>query len=237
MNKSGIGIILILFAGLYATAGVDKPDYIKAQGAGNSFNNRIDSLYGLIKPLDTRPSIKVFRYGLKGYDQISKEGKIKNLRYISLIDFSLSSTQKRLWVIDLDSMKIIQNSLVAHGKNTGEEYAVKFSNTPKSNMSSLGFYITGASYNGKHGLSLYLEGVEQGINDNARTRAIVIHPADYVTKDFILRYGRLGRSFGCPALPPAKSDAIINTIKGGSCLFIYFPDDNYKNHSKYISGE
>ncbi len=197
--------------------------------------NRIDSLYNLLKTTGSKPSFIVFSDGLIGFDKMMKEGKITKTRYLTLIDFTLSSKQKRLWVIDLDSLIIIHHSLVAHGKNTGGEFAVKFSNTPKSNMSSLGFFVTGSTYYGKHGFSLYLEGIEAGINDNARKRAIVIHPASYATKDFIMRYGRLGRSFGCPALPPSVSASIIETIRGGSCLFIYYPDKTYFIKSKYLA--
>ena len=181
-----------------------------------------------------KPSYPLFSKGLSGYYSLLNEGKIQNSRYLTLIDFTLSSKERRLWVIDLENDSIAHNSLVAHGKRTGEEYAVEFSNKPKSNMSSLGFFITGSTYYGKHGLSLLLEGVEEGINDNARKRAIVIHPASYATHNFVQKYGRLGRSFGCPALPPAKSAEIIDTIKGRSCLFIYHPDRKYLLASRYL---
>lgn len=197
--------------------------------------SEIDSLYRNIKTKGPIPSYPLFSNGMSGYCFLLKEGKIQNSRYLTLIDFALSSKKRRLWVIDLEKDSIVHYSLVAHGKNTGEEYAVRFSNKPKSNMSSLGFYITGSIYQGKHGLSLLLEGVEEGINDNARKRAIVIHPAWYATHDFVRKYGRLGRSFGCPALPPAKSAEIIDTIKGRSCLFIYHPDRKYLLTSKYLA--
>ena len=195
-----------------------------------------DSMYLRLVPADIRPSYKVFMDGMTGYDKLIAEHRIQNRRYITLIDFSLSSKERRLWVIDLDSLKIVQHSLVSHGRNSGEEYAVRFSNVLNSKMSSIGVYVTGTTYVGKHGQSLYLEGVEAGINDNAKKRAIVIHGAEYATRDFVNKYGRLGRSFGCPALPPAKSTQIIDTIKNRSCLFIYYPDKKYQSYSKYISG-
>lgn len=195
----------------------------------------IDSLYQHLSPFELKPSYKVFYGGLKGYEELISEEKLGNEKYLTLIDFSKSSKTRRLWVIDLSTMQIVHNSLVAHGKNTGDEYAVKFSNTPKSNMSSLGFYVTGATYQGKYGLSLKLDGIEQGINDNARKRAIVMHSAEYATWNFVNKYGRLGRSFGCPALPPAKSVTIIETIKDKSCLFIYYPDKEYFVKSKYLN--
>ena len=194
----------------------------------------IDSLYFRLRTTGIKPSLEVFSNGLRGYDALIQEGRLANVRYLTLIDFSLSSKERRLWVVDLENLTAVHHSLVAHGKNTGEEYALRFSNTPSSNMSSLGFFITGATYQGKHGFSLLLEGVEPGINDNARRRAIVFHPAWYATREFIDQHGRLGRSFGCPALPPAKSIDIIGTIKGRSCVFIYFPDQEYLSSSRYL---
>lgn len=195
----------------------------------------IDTYYDLLEPVDIKPSYKVFYGGILGYDKLRKENKIQNQRYLTLIDFSLSSKQKRLWVIDMETLYIVHHCLVSHGKNSGAEYAVRFSNTVNSYMSSIGFFLTGATYFGKHGQSLYLEGLEEGINNNARKRAIVMHSAQYVTPDFISKNGRLGRSFGCPALPPTKSVEIINKIKDKSCLFIYYPENRYLVNSKYIN--
>jgi hypothetical protein len=135
-----------------------------------------------------------------------------------------------MWIVDVDKMKIVRQSLVSHGRNSGELYANKFSNITSSYQSSLGFYTTGDIYTGKHGMSLYLDGVEKGINDNARERAIVIHSADYVSKNFIASNGRLGRSQGCPAIPVEDHKKVISLISGGSCLYIYHPQDMY--HSK-----
>ncbi|GET25908.1 murein L,D-transpeptidase catalytic domain family protein [Prolixibacter sp. NT017] len=196
--------------------------------------NRIDSLYSCLQPTDIKPSYAAFRDGLVGYYSIEKENKLENNRYLTLIDMSLASTAKRLWVIDLDSMKIVENTLVAHGRNTGVNHAVKFSNRPSSKMSSLGFYLTGATYHGKYGLSLYLDGIEPGINDKARERTIVMHSAPYATQKFVKEHGRLGRSWGCPAVPPSKSKAIIEAIKDKSCLFIYSPVPSYLKKSKYL---
>jgi hypothetical protein len=131
--------------------------------------------------------------------------------------------------------KIIIHSLVAHGKNSGLEYATQFSNQPQSYQSSLGFYKTGGTYQGKHGLSLYLDGLENDINSNARERLIVMHGADYVSEDFIKNYGRLGRSFGCPALPYEISGDVIESLKNGACLFIYHPNTTYKQKSNYVN--
>jgi hypothetical protein len=180
------------------------------------------------------PKLESFTEALKGFYILKEKGLIsKNI--LTLIDFSMSSNSKRLWVIDLTTNTILYNSLVAHGRNTGNEFATSFSNSAQSFKSSLGFYATGEIYSGKHGKSLKLDGLEKGINSNARERAVVIHGADYVSNSFIQNNKRLGRSLGCPALPVELTDKIIQTIKDKSCLFIYFPSDTYKVASKLVS--
>ena len=174
------------------------------------------------------PSIKLLKTALAGFEMHFRAHSFKRTDIITLIDFSLPSDKERLWVIDLVKKKVLIHCLVSHGRNSGEVMAEKFSNNPGSCESSPGFYTTGESYIGKHGLSLALDGLETGINDKARERAIVIHGADYVSAEFIKNYGRLGRSLGCPAVPEELSKEIIETIKGGSCLFIYAP------HTKYL---
>ena len=168
------------------------------------------------------PKLSSFTQALKGFYKLKEKGIIKK-DILTLIDFSLSSNVKRLWVIDLASKTILFQSLVAHGRNTGEEFANSFSNAAQSFKSSLGFYATGEVYNGKHGLSLRLDGLEKGINDNARNRGVVMHAADYVSNSFVKSNKRLGRSQGCPAVPVALSKEIISAIKDQSCLFIYHP--------------
>ena len=168
------------------------------------------------------PNLKSFSQALKGFYTLKEKGLIqKNI--LTLVDFSLSSNFKRLWVIDLTTNTILFQSLVAHGRNTGDEFANSFSNSQKSFKSSLGFYATGETYSGKHGMSLRLDGLEKGINSNARARGVVMHAANYVSNSFIKCNKRLGRSEGCPAIPVELSKEIINTIKNKSCLFIYFP--------------
>lgn len=180
------------------------------------------------------PNLESFKEALKGFYFLKEKGLVqKNI--LTLVDFSLSSTKKRLWVIDLDSNTILYNSLVAHGKNTGEEYANSFSNTNSSYKSSLGFYVTGETYNGKHGMSLKLDGLEKGINDNARERGVVIHSANYVSNSFIKSNKRLGRSQGCPAIPEGLLKGIVSTIKNKSCLFIYHPSRSLKTISNLFS--
>lgn len=181
------------------------------------------------------PSYDVFNLAIKGYNNLKNANNLKK-NILTIADFSLPSDSKRFWVIDMDKKKILFNDLVAHGRNSGENIAAKFSNTPESNMSSLGFYVTGETYTGKHGLSMFLDGMDPEFNNNARQRAIVVHGADYVSSDFIKRYGRLGRSFGCPALSSAIITPVINTISGGSCLFIYYPDKDFISKSKVLNG-
>lgn len=168
------------------------------------------------------PKMESFTKALEGFYSLKAKG-IVSKDILTLVDFSLSSNKKRLWVIDLSTNTILFNSLVAHGKNTGEEFANTFSNKAESFKSSLGFYVTGEIYTGKHGKSLKLDGQEKGLNDNARNRAVVMHGADYVSEDFIRNHHRLGRSQGCPAIPVELTDDIINTIKDKSCLYIYHP--------------
>jgi hypothetical protein len=181
------------------------------------------------------PSLQLLQTALAGYEMLIEEQSISRPEVITIIDFGLPSDKERLWVLDLIHGKVLFRCLVSHGRNSGELMAENFSNIPGSCASSPGFYTTGETYIGKHGLSLTLDGLEMGINDKARARAIVIHGADYVSADFIRKYGRLGRSFGCPAVPEELSKEIIQTIKGGSCLFIHVPKTSYTSNSHIIS--
>jgi hypothetical protein len=163
----------------------------------------------------------VFENALKGWEKLNF--KINSKPVFTIADLSQSSNLKRLYIIDVEKAIVLFNTYVAHGRNSGEEYAHSFSNESQSFKSSLGFYITGKPYQGKHGLSLLLKGIEKGINDKAEQRAIVMHGADYVSEAFINQSGRLGRSLGCPAISPQLTAPIIEQIKDGSCLFIYHP--------------
>lgn len=168
------------------------------------------------------PSFESFNLALDGFNHLKEKGLIqKNI--LTIVDFSLSSNTKRLWVIDLDKNLVLFQTLVAHGRNTGEEFAQTFSNQAESFKSSVGFYATAEIYNGKHGMSLKLDGLQKGLNDKARERAVVMHGADYVSESFIKQNKRLGRSLGCPAVPVELNQKIINVIKDKSCLFIYHP--------------
>jgi hypothetical protein len=153
---------------------------------------------------------------------------------VTVIDYSLPSTQPRLWVIDLARRKVLFRELVAHGRNSGDELAVSFSDRPGSKMSSLGLFRTGEAYWGRHGWALRLDGLEPGYNENARDRAIVFHGADYVGTRSIAKLGFLGRSWGCPAVRREVSRNIINRIRGGTALFVYYPDTNWLNRSAFL---
>jgi hypothetical protein len=178
---------------------------------------------------------EVFSKALTGFENLKKAGLLtQDSHLLTICDFSMSSNMKRLWIIDLDDKKVLFNSLVAHGKNTGEEFATNFSNRESSLQSSLGFYITDATYQGDNGYSLRLLGMDKGFNDAAYRRAIVLHGANYVSDDFAAMHKRIGRSWGCPAVPKDLTLPIINTIKGRNCLFIYYPDQNYLSSSEWL---
>ncbi len=177
----------------------------------------------------------VFKYGMIGYFSLRQTGKLSDKRLLSIIDFSKSSTKKRFYTIDLDTYQVIYHTYVSHGRNTGEDLAKTFSNTIHSNQSSLGFYITAETYVGSKGYSLKLDGVEKGYNDNLRERAVVMHSAEYVSEGWIKKYGRLGRSQGCPALPTAIARKVIDTIKDHTVIFAYYNDNTYLNESSYLN--
>jgi L,D-transpeptidase catalytic domain len=180
-------------------------------------------------------SEQAFDYALKGFNYLVQHGKLAKDNIISIVDFTQPSSRKRLFVIDLDDCRVLYNTYVAHGVNSGREYANEFSNKPESYKSSLGFYETLNTYIGEHGYSLRLDGLEKGINDNANSRDIVIHAADYVNESFIRSQGYIGRSWGCPALPEKLHKPIIDKIKNGSCLFIYSANNAYLKKSRIIN--
>jgi hypothetical protein len=180
-------------------------------------------------------SRQAFEYALTGFNSLLEAGKIRKDNLLSILDFTLPSGKKRLFVIDLQTGELVFNTYAAHGRNSGTSVATKFSNKVNSYQSSLGFYITGDTYTGKHGTSLRLEGEEKGINDNALARGIVMHSASYVDESIIASQGFIGRSQGCPALPGNVYKDVIDKIKNGSCLFLYSPDKFYTTHSKFIN--
>jgi len=178
----------------------------------------------------------VFETAYKGYLNLKNAGKLSGDKDIlSVCDFDLPSTENRLWIIDLATHKVLFNTYVAHGQGSGEDCAEQFSNKFNSHQSSLGFYVTSDTYNGEHGMSLRLQGMDQGYNDAALDRGIVVHGADYVSSEFITGNVRLGRSWGCPAVPDRLKTQIISTIVGGTCLFVYYPDAKYLKTAYWLN--
>ncbi len=194
------------------------------------------------KPMDLEDKISILsktinpqalRLALKGYATIQRNFSPKE-KYLAIVDFSISSTKKRFYLIFMKDSTLVHTDYVAHGKHSGDVYANSFSNTEKSLKTSLGFYKIAESYTGKHGLSLRLDGLDRNYNDNARTRAIVMHAADYAKPTVIKNLGRLGKSFGCPALPPTGFDLIAKQLKKNAILFHYYPDEKYLKNCVWL---
>jgi L,D-transpeptidase catalytic domain len=181
-------------------------------------------------------SPRVLDAALSSMDCARKEGVVKGAgeRWLTIIDYSLPSTEPRLWVLDLEKGSVAFRERVAHGKNTGANEALFFSNEDGSHQSSIGLFRTAETYVGSNGYSLRLDGLEPGVNDRARERQIVIHGADYVSDAFIARTGRLGRSWGCPALSQAVARPLIDTIQGGTLVFSWYPDPQWLSSSSYL---
>lgn len=197
-----------------------------------------DSLQRLYEAIDLKKyelSFDVFKYGMTGYLSLLREGKLNNKGLLTIIDFTKSSNLKRFYTIDLVNLAVKFHTYVSHGKNTGDVMAKSFSNTVHSNQSSLGFYVTAETYVGSKGYSLKLDGMEKGYNDKMRERAVVMHDAEYVSEYWIKKYGRLGRSQGCPALPKGIAKKVIDTIKNRTAIFAYYDDSSYLTSSKYLN--
>ncbi|MFN3324525.1 MAG: murein L,D-transpeptidase catalytic domain family protein [Bryobacteraceae bacterium] len=182
------------------------------------------------------PSVNagVLEMALNAVECVQRAGKRVRDDVLLLLDYSRPSTEPRLWVFDLANGRLLFEELVAHGKNSGDNHTVRFSNQPGSLMSSLGIFLTAGTYYGKHGYSLRLQGIEDGFNDKSMQRAIVLHPADYVNEGITKRLGRLGRSWGCPAVRPAVSRRLIDTVRDGALMFAYFPQPEWLSNSKYL---
>ena len=159
----------------------------------------------------------------------------KQAQHLAVIVFSQPSTARRLWIFDLNRKTLVLRDLVAHGKESGENFATSFSNTEGSNQSSLGLFSTQESYVGSHGYSLRMDGLEPGINDQARERAIVIHPADYVNPLWSKTQGRIGRSLGCPAVRPQVARKVVDKLKNGQFMFAWYPDKRWLQSSAYLN--
>lgn len=201
----------------------------------DDFEAEVSSLYEQIDLKQFGLTKKAFEYAYKGYVYLLQHHLLRRTDVLSICDFSQSSRNKRLYVINMEQKTVLLNTYVAHGRNSGSEYARSFSNNPKSHKSSLGFYITRDAYYGDHGLALKIQGLEKGFNDKADRRNIVIHGSRYVGQDFLQDNPFNGRSFGCPAIPFSETEQVIDSIKDGSCLFIYHPTKKYIVKSKILN--
>ena len=236
MIKKKILLFAFSFFGLLWGTSMHSANLLNSASVGSSdmplppkviledFKSYSKNLYQVLGDSDL--NYEAFETALKGFVKLQLEDKLKNTTYLTVIDMSKSANKHRFFLIDLSDKKIVHKSVVAHGRNSGGEFAKKFSNKEGSFQSSLGFYRTAETYQGKHGLSLRLDGLESS-NSNARKRAIVIHAADYVSQGFITKYGRLGRSLGCPSLPQKDFDKVIEKIKDGTLIFVYYPQESY----------
>lgn len=228
-NFNGCSQIKSLLQGLIACALLLGPcighSSIGAQTLSSSESMSITDLK------DMNP--KVLALAVKAHQKAKGMG-VASKSLMTIIDYSLPSTKRRLWVVDMTKRKVIYHTHVAHGSGSGGNEAKQFSDKPGSYQSSLGVFVTGKTYQGKHGLSLTLHGLEKGINGNAERRRIVVHSANYVNSGIIKSMGRLGRSWGCPALSTEVARPIIQTIKDGSLLFAYYPDNKWLNHSRFL---
>jgi len=226
MKKILLISILLVFYPVLDKAGSGEPSDLEQK----------TDIYSLLNLSQFGLSNEAFQLAIKGFNHLKENGQLLNSSVLTIIDFSQSSNKKRMYVIDLYKKVLLFNTYVAHGKNTGDEFAEKFSNIPGTFQSSLGFYLTeNMAIGSKVGLSLILKGLEKGFNDKAQDREIIIHGAEYATEEFIQKHGRLGRSYGCPSLPPDLIKPVAETIKNGTCLFIYKHDDNYIQKSAVLN--
>jgi hypothetical protein len=219
-------ILSIITLSTFANNTTKNPD---APVTSNSKVSETELLYSQTG-LDQFLDYNVLNNAIKGFNKINPTKKI-----LAIIDFNKPSSEERLFIIDVEKKQLLYHSLVAHGKNSGAKYATQFSNQDGSLQSSLGFYVTGNVITSpKHGYSMLLNGLEDGINNNARNRQIIVHSANYVSKAFIKIHGMLGRSWGCPALPPELNKEIIDTLKDGAVIFIAGNSEKYNSSSKYL---
>lgn len=240
VKKSALCFAFYVLSSLYHKS-VDAAEPVTGNISATSSSSEVDgyisNVYNKIEfPRNGRLSAEVFRMAMHGYLNLRNADKLNNEKQIlTVADFTRSANEYRLWIIDLKTNKVLMHTYVAHGQGSGEEFAETFSNTENSHQSSLGFYVTGDTYVGEHGTSLRLLGMDNGYNSAALDRGIVVHGADYVCRDFIAGNQRLGRSWGCPAVSQQLAPTIINTIKDGTCLFIYYPQKSYLRTAYWLN--
>jgi hypothetical protein len=240
MKITAAGLTLFASLTMLVSFTSNKPvpaDKTIAEKKGSASNTLfIHSIYTEIHQAGANLSEEIFSLAFSGFEKLNAQGRLSTDSILTIIDFSKSSRENRLFVVDLKTKELLFKSIVAHGRNTGEEFARSFSNAMNSHKSSLGFYVTGGTYMGSNGFSMLLNGVEKGYNDKAKDRAIVMHGADYASEQMIRYKGYLGRSYGCPSLPRPNNKKVIETIKEGNCLFMYYPDHTYLSNSRILNG-
>jgi len=179
---------------------------------------------------------EVFKMALDAASCAVRTGAVSAPETLTVIDYSKPSSERRLWVFDLKAKELVYEELVAHGQGSGANMATQFSNEDESHQTSLGLFVTRDTYVGKNGYSLRLDGLDRGVNDRARDRAIVMHGAPYVSEQFVKANGRLGRSWGCPAISAVVAKQMIDRVKGGGLVFAYYPDAKLLKTSRYLGG-
>src|SRR3990167_11684 len=220
-------IISLLAAALLSTG------LITTNGTHATGNFNIQDLIKHLSEKAPKLNKKVLALALKAYNKAFIKGEVKNHK-LTVIDYSLPSSKQRMWVFDLDRERLLFNTHVAHGANSGLDVPHYFSNSNSSHATSLGTFVTRDIYSGHNGLSLNLKGLEKGINDKALERRVVMHGAWYVDPSFIKKAGRAGRSWGCPAIAASLAKPVINTIKNGSVIFAFYPDKNFLRSSNFL---
>ena len=243
MRKSFLWIPCVLVAFSFAlttpnykTSHVALSDTVATSVSSQLFNQYVDNIYQIANLEFYGLDKSVLAKAVTGYYNLKTANKLStNSSVITIVDLAKSSCTKRMWIIDLQKKALVLNTWVAHGQNSGDDIASHFSNEVDSFESSIGFYVTDNVYMGKHGRSLRLNGMDEGFNDKANLRDIVLHAANYVSQASIRNIGRLGRSQGCPAVSPEVVNRVIETIKGKNVLFINGNDNTY--NSKYLNPE
>jgi L,D-transpeptidase catalytic domain len=231
----GFWCVLVAFVLPVSVLRAGNPVSAKKAAKAVAFAAEVSTLYQEFDLQEIGLNKKAFEYALKGYNYLLEHHWLNRPNILSICDMSQSSRSKRLYILDMDQKTVLVNTYVAHGRNSGTEFARSFSNNPSSHKSSLGFYITQGTYYGNNGLSMKIRGMERGFNDRALGRNIVVHGSQYVGPDFLEMNQFCGRSYGCPAVPADESEEIIDLIKEGSCLFIYHPTKKYLTKSKILN--
>ncbi|MEJ5996213.1 murein L,D-transpeptidase catalytic domain family protein [Pedobacter sp. Du54] len=232
LGLSGLAALAIFFISMGWKSSKDEVKPRTVVSIDSMYIKHVDGIYQAAHLKDAGLLEATFEKALTGFYNLKKAGQLSKKSILTIVDFDQVSTKKRLYIIDLDKKEILLNTWVAHGQRSGNNEAIKFSNQNDSFSSSLGFYVTGEVYRGMHGKSLKLDGMDEGFNNNARMRSIVVHGAAYVSKGTIQALGRLGRSQGCPAVAPELADKVISTIEDKTVLFINKSQEAYT--SKYL---